>query len=48
MNGPLSRYNVTVSVGGNGGYLPGPAAFAAAADQGGMGQVREHHQRAPG
>jgi hypothetical protein len=38
MNGPLSRYNVTVSVGGNGGYLPDPAAFAAAADQGGMGR----------
>ena len=36
MNGPLSR--VTVSVGGNGGYLPDPAAFAAAADQGGMGR----------
>jgi hypothetical protein len=33
MNEPLSRYNVTVTVGCDGGYLPDPAAFAAAADQ---------------
>ena len=30
---PLSRCNVTVTVGCDGGYLPDPAAFAAAADQ---------------
>ena len=33
MNEPLSRYNVTVTVGCEGGYLPDPAAFTAAADQ---------------
>jgi hypothetical protein len=33
MNEPLSRYTVTVTVGCDGGYLPDPAAFAAAADQ---------------
>ena len=33
MNEPLSRYNVTVTVGCGGGYLPDPAAFATAADQ---------------
>ena len=31
MNEPLSRYTVTVTVGCDGGYLPDPAAFAAAA-----------------
>jgi hypothetical protein len=36
--GPLSRYNVTVSVGCDGGYLPDPAAFAAAADQAAWGR----------
>ena len=33
MNEPLSRYNMTVTVGGDGGHLPDPAKFAAAADQ---------------
>jgi hypothetical protein len=33
MNEPLSRYNVTVTVGCDGGSRPDPAAFAAAADQ---------------
>jgi hypothetical protein len=33
MNEPLNRYDVTVTVGCDGGYLPDPAAFAAAADQ---------------
>ena len=33
MNEPLSRYNVTVTVRCDGGYLPDPAAFAAAADR---------------
>jgi hypothetical protein len=33
MNEPLSRYNVTVTIGRDGGYLPDPAAFTAAADQ---------------
>jgi len=33
MNEPLGRYNVTVTVGCDGGYLPDPAAFAVAADQ---------------
>ena len=33
MNEPLSRYNVTMTIGCNGGYLPDPAAFGAAADQ---------------
>jgi hypothetical protein len=33
MNEPLSRFNVTVTVGCDGGYLPDPAAFAAAADR---------------
>ena len=31
MNEPLSRYDITVTVGCDGGYLPEPAAFAAAA-----------------
>lgn len=30
-NEPLSRYDVTVTVGCDGGYLPDPAAFTAAA-----------------
>jgi hypothetical protein len=30
MNEPLSRYNVTVTIRCDGGYLPDPAAFAAA------------------
>ena len=33
MNEPLGRYNITVTVGCDGGHLPAPAAFAAAADQ---------------
>ena len=33
MNELLSRYNITVAVGCDGGYLPDPAAFAAAAGQ---------------
>jgi hypothetical protein len=33
MNEPLSRYDVTVTVRCDGGYLPDPAAFAAAADR---------------
>ena len=33
LNEPLSRYTVTVTVGCDGGYLPDPAAFTAAADQ---------------
>jgi len=33
MNEPLSRYDVTVTAGCEGGSLPDPAAFAAAADQ---------------
>ena len=33
MNEPLSRYDVTVTVACDGGSLPDPAAFAAAADQ---------------
>ena len=33
MNGPLGRYDVTVTVGCDGGHLPDPAAFAAAAGQ---------------
>ncbi len=33
MNEPLGRYTVTVTVGCDGGYLPDPAAFAAAAHQ---------------
>jgi hypothetical protein len=33
MNEPLSQYNVTVTAGCEGGSLPDPAAFAAAADQ---------------
>jgi hypothetical protein len=32
MNEPLSRYDVTVTVGCDGGPRPDPAAFAAAAD----------------
>jgi hypothetical protein len=32
MNEPLSRYDVTVTVGCDGSSLPDPAAFAAAAD----------------
>jgi hypothetical protein len=31
MNEPLNRYDITVTVGCDGGSLPGPAAFAAAA-----------------
>ena len=33
MNEPVGRYNVTVTVRRNGGHLPDPAAFTAAADQ---------------
>ena len=33
MNEPLSSYDVTVTVGSDGRSLPGPAAFAVAADQ---------------
>ncbi len=33
MTEPLSRYNVTVTVACDGGDLPDPAAFVAAADQ---------------
>jgi hypothetical protein len=33
MNEPLSRYTVTVTAGCDGGYLPDPAAFTAAAGQ---------------
>jgi pimeloyl-ACP methyl ester carboxylesterase len=33
MNESLSRYTVTVTVGCDGGYLPNPATFSAAADQ---------------
>ena len=33
MNEPLSRYDVTVTVACEGGSRPGPATFAAAADQ---------------
>jgi len=33
MNEPLSRYDVTVTVGCDGGYCPDPAAFAVTADQ---------------
>ena len=33
MNEPLSRYDVTVTVGCDGSYLPDPAGFAAAADK---------------
>ena len=33
INEPVSRYNVTVTVGCDSGYLPDPAAFAVAADQ---------------
>ena len=33
MNEPLSRYDVTVTVGCDGGCLPDPAALAVAADQ---------------
>jgi hypothetical protein len=38
MNEPLSRYNITNTVGCDGGYLPDPAAFAAAADQAAWGR----------
>jgi hypothetical protein len=38
MNEPLSRYNITVTVGCDGGYLPDPAAFAVAADQAAWGR----------
>ena len=33
MHEPLSRYNVTVTVGCDGSHIPDPAAFTAAADQ---------------
>jgi hypothetical protein len=33
MNEPLSRFNITVTVGCAGGHLPDPAVFAAAASQ---------------
>ncbi len=39
MNEPLSRYNITVTVGCDAAtYLPDPAAFAAAADQAAWGR----------
>jgi hypothetical protein len=37
-NEPLSRYDVTVTVGCDGGYLPDPAAFTAAAGQAAWGR----------
>jgi hypothetical protein len=33
MDEPLSRYNVTITVSRDGGQLPDPVTFAAAADQ---------------
>ncbi len=33
MNEPLTRYNVTVTARCDGGYLPDPAAFTAAAER---------------
>ena len=33
MNEPLSRYNITVTVWCDGGYLPDPAVFTVAADR---------------
>ena len=33
MTEPLNRYDVTVTVDRDGGYLPGPAEFAVAAEQ---------------
>ena len=47
MDEPLSRYDVTVTV-AYGGSHPDPAAFAGGGRPGGMAQVGEHHQRAPG
>jgi hypothetical protein len=38
MNEPLSRYNITVTAGCDGGCLPDPAAFAAAAGQAAWGR----------
>jgi hypothetical protein len=38
VNEPLSRYDVTVTVGCDGGYLPDPAAFTAAAGQAAWGR----------
>ena len=38
MNEPPSRYNITVTAGCDGGCLPDPAAFAAAADQAASGR----------
>ena len=38
MNEQLRRYNITVTARCDGGYLPDPAAFAAAADQAAWGR----------
>jgi hypothetical protein len=38
MNEPLSRYDVTVTAGGDGSSLPDPAAFTAAASRAAWGR----------
>jgi hypothetical protein len=38
MTEPLTRYDVTVTVARDGGYLPGPAEFAVAAGQAAAGR----------
>jgi hypothetical protein len=43
MNEPLNRYDVTVIVARDGGYLPDPAEFAAAA----AGPSRPHRAGMP-
>jgi hypothetical protein len=48
MNEPLSRYTVTMTAGCDGGYLPDPGRVRGGSRPGGLEQVREHHQRAPG
>ena len=40
MTEPPSRYDVTVTVARDGGYLPDPAEFAVAADQAGEERQR--------
>jgi hypothetical protein len=48
MNEPLGRYNVTVTVGCDANFPPDPARVRGGGRPGGMEQVCEHHQRAPG
>lgn len=46
MNEPLGRYDITVTLGCDGGYRPNPGRVRGSSQPGGMKPVREHHQGA--